>query len=135
MFRLRIKAALEDNTDVDLDTLLLLVCPTSTHQPINSSTKPDGGRTRSLGVYSRCEGRYGDHGAKSSASKLPGRSIKFAELPRDVAPAPVSGSIVTSGRMAPRMKLARRASRDLSADIQASTGHILLLVNKRIKHG
>lgn len=35
--------------------------------------------------------------------------------------------------MAPRMKLVRRASRDLSADIQASTGHILL--NKRMKHG
>ncbi|CAM9257500.1 unnamed protein product [Scytosiphon promiscuus] len=46
----------------------------------------------------------------------------FANPLGEPLPAPLSGSMTSSGTIAPRMKLVRRASRDLSADIQAAGG-------------
>lgn len=60
------------------------------------------------------KGRYGEGGAKTSTATVFARSAKEPQS----SCAPASGSTFSSGRMAPRMKLVRKASRDLSADVQ-----------------
>lgn len=57
-------------------------------------------------------------GGKTSTSAVLGHST-FTISRRAPPAAPVSGSMISSGQIAPRMKLVRRASRDLSADVQA----------------
>ncbi|CAM9285898.1 unnamed protein product [Ectocarpus sp. 6 AP-2014] len=57
---------------------------------------------------------------KSSTSAVLGYSAQTRPH-EEPSSAPVSGSMMSSGNMAPRMKLVRRASRDLSADVQART--------------
>lgn len=79
--------------------------------------------------------KYG--GGKSSTSAVLGHST--FTMPRRAPPAaPVSGSMVPSGQIAPRMKLVRRASRDLSADIQARIENTIASIvcrQIRLKHG
>lgn len=60
------------------------------------------------------KGHYGERSAKTSTATVFGRSGKEPQS----SCAPASGSTFSSGRMAPRMKLVRKASRDLSADVQ-----------------
>lgn len=55
---------------------------------------------------------------KTSTSAVLGQST-FTNPRGEPPSAPASGSMMSSGQIAPRMKLVRRASRDLSADVQA----------------
>ncbi|CAM9656208.1 unnamed protein product [Ascophyllum nodosum] len=59
---------------------------------------------------------------------------EFTKPHRDHVSAPVSGSIMSSSWMAPRMKLVRRASRDLSVDVQATTGQNMRVIRAYISY-
>lgn len=56
-------------------------------------------------------------GGKTSKSAVLGHST-IPNSRGEPLSAPLSGSMISSGSIAPRMKLVRRASRDLSADVQ-----------------
>ena len=85
----------------------------------------------SLITYSPRQGRYGQGGANTKTAAVLDKT-EFTKPHRDHVSAPVSGSIMSSSWMAPRMKLVRRASRDLSVDVQASTTDPF---HARINHG
>lgn len=84
-----------------------------------------------LCCHSPRKGLYGQGDSKTSTTAVLGR-LAFATSRQESPTAPVSDSMISSGRIAPRMKLVRRASCDLSADVQASTEGGLALTSTHL---